>query len=73
MTAKEKNLNCADCATINCTAKTSTFPAFCLTEAEERREIEEVQPHLPRGAAGVENILLRGRNRGGLLRQADPR
>jgi uncharacterized metal-binding protein len=42
MTAKKKVLNCGDCATVNCSAKTFTYPAFCLTEAEERQEIEEV-------------------------------
>lgn len=42
MTAEKKSLNCGDCTTINCTAKTSTYPSFCLTEAEDRREIEEV-------------------------------
>lgn len=41
--AKKKNvLTCGDCATINCTSRTSVFPAFCLTEAEDRQEIEEV-------------------------------
>ena len=42
MVKNKKTLNCADCGTINCTAKTSEFPPFCLTKAEERAEIQEV-------------------------------
>jgi uncharacterized metal-binding protein len=42
MTTKKKILTCGDCATVNCNSHTSTYPPFCLTEAEERAEIEEV-------------------------------
>lgn len=39
---KKQTLNCGDCATVNCNTKSSTFPAFCLTEAEDKETIEEV-------------------------------
>lgn len=43
MTKNEKVLTCGDCATINCSTRSSTYPAFCLTEAEDKQQIEEVK------------------------------
>ena len=42
MTKHEKILTCGDCATINCNTRSSTFPTFCLTEAADKQQIQEV-------------------------------
>jgi uncharacterized metal-binding protein len=42
-TKKSKNsLTCGDCVTLSCKSSNVPFPAFCLTEAEGRDEIEKV-------------------------------
>jgi uncharacterized metal-binding protein len=43
MTKNEKTLTCGDCATINCSTRSSTYPAFCLTEAEDKQQLEELK------------------------------
>ncbi len=43
MPTNDKTLTCGDCATINCSTRSSTFPAFCLTEAEDKEQLEEVK------------------------------
>ncbi len=42
MSLPVKTQTCADCGTVNCNVTTLTYPPFCLTEAEDRAEIEEV-------------------------------
>lgn len=37
-----KKLTCGDCSTVSCNTRKTAFPAFCLTEAEDKNEIEEV-------------------------------
>ncbi|MFZ2949327.1 MAG: DUF1847 domain-containing protein [Desulfuromonadaceae bacterium] len=38
----KKKLTCGDCATVSCGSRKTAFPAFCLTEAADKAEIEEV-------------------------------
>jgi uncharacterized metal-binding protein len=45
MSGKKNNKNqltCGDCSTVSCNYRTTPFPAFCLTEAQDAAEIEEV-------------------------------
>ena len=39
---KQQNFNCGDCSSFNCYRQASSFPKFCLTEAEQQEEIEEI-------------------------------
>lgn len=39
---KQLGHDCGSCSSFNCYRRGSTFPSFCLTEAEEKSEIEEI-------------------------------
>ncbi|MBF0529477.1 MAG: DUF1847 domain-containing protein, partial [Deltaproteobacteria bacterium] len=43
MAKRKKAFNCGDCSSLNCYRQTSSFPEFCLTQAEEKKEIEELK------------------------------
>lgn len=38
----KQSFDCGDCSTLNCYRKATVFPSFCLTEAEQQEEIEEM-------------------------------
>jgi len=42
MTRKKNDFDCGDCPTLNCYRKADAFPGFCLTEAANTSEVEEV-------------------------------
>lgn len=39
---KDHSFDCGDCSSFNCYRQPATFPKFCLTEAEQKAEIEEI-------------------------------
>lgn len=39
---KQQGFDCGDCSSFNCYRQPSTFPKFCLTEAQQKEEVEEI-------------------------------